>query len=57
MLKTPAGAAINLSEEEKTHLSGIYNDFSMEDALWVKDKEKETNHDLKSVEYFAKHKM
>src|SRR5690606_7594446 len=35
-------------------LRAIYQDFSLEDAQWIKDKEKETNHDVKAVEYFLK---
>lgn len=32
----------------------IVADFSEADALWIKEKEKETNHDVKAVEYFVK---
>lgn len=35
----------------------IYSDFSIDDAQWVKDKEKITNHDVKAVEYFIKMKF
>ena len=35
----------------------IYNDFSIEDARLIKDIEKETNHDVKAVEYFIKNKF
>ena len=35
-------------------LREIYNHFSLADAQWIKDKEKETNHDVKAVEYFLK---
>lgn len=35
----------------------IYKDFTEEDALWIKDKEKITNHDVKAVEYFLKAKL
>ena len=35
-------------------LRNIYRHFSPEDAQWIKDKEKETNHDVKAVEYFLK---
>ncbi|MBU2019623.1 MAG: adenylosuccinate lyase [Bacteroidetes bacterium] len=33
------------------------NDFSETDALWIKETEKTTNHDVKAVEYFIKKKM
>ncbi len=35
-------------------LRAIYNDFSTEDALAIKDIESITNHDVKAVEYFIK---
>ena len=35
-------------------LRAIYENFSTEDALWIKDTEKTTNHDVKAVEYFVK---
>ena len=35
-------------------LRDIYNNFSTEDALWIKETEKVTNHDVKAVEYFIK---
>ncbi|WP_353182446.1 adenylosuccinate lyase [Parapedobacter lycopersici] len=35
-------------------LRAIYEQFSLEDAQWIKTKEKETNHDVKAVEYFLK---
>ena len=35
----------------------IYRNFDSNDAQWVKDKERVTNHDVKAVEYFVKHAM
>lgn len=35
-------------------LRDIYRNFSEEDAIWVKNTEKVTNHDVKAVEYFLK---
>jgi adenylosuccinate lyase len=35
-------------------LRAIYKNFSTEDALWIKETEKVTNHDVKAVEYFIK---
>jgi adenylosuccinate lyase len=35
-------------------LRNIYRNFSTEDALWIKETEKVTNHDVKAVEYFIK---
>jgi adenylosuccinate lyase len=47
-------ALTNAKEEE---LRAIYRSFSLEDAEWIKNKEKETNHDVKAVEYFVKNKF
>ena len=38
-------------------LRTIYKNFSTEDALWIKETEKTTNHDVKAVEYFIKTKF
>ncbi|WP_395064381.1 adenylosuccinate lyase [Flavobacterium sp.] len=38
-------------------LRKIYTNFSTQDALWIKETEKTTNHDVKAVEYFIKTKF
>ena len=38
-------------------LRDLYRNFTEEDALWIKETEKTTNHDVKAVEYFLKEKM
>ena len=38
-------------------LRNLYKNFSTEDALWIKETEKTTNHDVKAVEYFIKDKF
>lgn len=38
-------------------LRDLYLKFSENDAQWIKDSEKITNHDVKAVEYFIKHKL
>lgn len=38
-------------------LQAIYREFSTEDALWIKETEKTTNHDVKAVEYFLKNRF
>ena len=43
--------------EKFKNLRDIYTNFSEEDAKWIKDTEKVTNHDVKAVEYFLKEKM
>ncbi|HBK82848.1 MAG TPA: adenylosuccinate lyase [Flavobacterium sp.] len=54
-LPLPQLAAI----DEKMHdaLRNLYKNFSTEDALWIKETEKTTNHDVKAVEYFIKDKF
>jgi adenylosuccinate lyase len=46
-----------LEPATRKKLQAIAESFSLEDALWIKDKEKETNHDVKAVEYFLKDRM
>lgn len=48
----PQLSHIDSSLNEK--LRAIYQNFSLEDANWIKEKEKVTNHDVKAVEYFVK---
>lgn len=50
----------NLKDFPKDHfeaLRSIYTNFSQADALWIKETEQTTNHDVKAVEYFLKDKM
>ncbi len=47
----------NVTKEVFPELRKIYQEFSTEDAVWIKDTEKTTNHDVKAVEYFIKHKF
>ncbi len=47
----------NFPKNQHDNLRKIYTDFSEEDALWIKNSEKVTNHDVKAVEYFLKEKM
>ncbi len=39
------------------NLRSIYRDFTEQDAARIKDIEKQTNHDVKAVEYFIKEKL
>ena len=59
---------IALSEsgiEQLSHFDGslneklrdLYRNFTEEDATWIKNTEKVTNHDVKAVEYFLKDKF
>jgi adenylosuccinate lyase len=51
----PQLKTVNVSVFES--LRNIYKNFSTEDALWIKETEKTTNHDVKAVEYFIKEKF
>ena len=44
----------SISPETKKKIKKIYKDFSENDALRIKEIEKEINHDVKAVEYFIK---
>lgn len=47
----------NFPMERVEDLRMICANFSEEDALWIKNTEKVTNHDVKAVEYFLKEKL
>ncbi len=47
----------NVDAKVFSELRNIYLNFSTEDALWIKESEKTTNHDVKAVEYFIKEKF
>jgi adenylosuccinate lyase len=38
-------------------LQGLVEQFSQDDAAWIKKKERTTNHDVKAVEYFLKERI
>jgi len=46
-----------LTDTEKGWLRDLYLHFSEADALWIKEREKITHHDVKAVEYFIKDKI
>lgn len=47
----------NFPKDRFDDLRALCTNFSEKDALWIKDTEKVTNHDVKAVEYFLKDKM
>jgi len=47
----------NFPVDKLADLRAIYLNFTEEDANWIKNSEKITNHDVKAVEYFLKDKM
>jgi adenylosuccinate lyase len=46
-----------LSAATRRKLQAVPENFGLEDAQWIKTKEKETNHDVKAVEYFLKDRL
>ncbi|KAL7219852.1 hypothetical protein ACSBR2_012838 [Camellia fascicularis] len=46
----------SFSGEAQSYLQGLIDGFTISDALEVKNIEKVTNHDVKAVEFFLKHK-
>ena len=57
MVGSGVDALADFPKDKFDVLRNIYEEFSEEDALWIKDTEKVTNHDVKAVEYFLKEKM
>jgi len=47
----------SLDAAGRKRLQAASEDFSLEDAQWIKQAEKTTNHDVKAVEYFLKSKL
>lgn len=46
-----------LNNQDKLFLKKIITSFDQKDALYIKNIEKKTNHDVKAVEYFLKKKL
>ena len=57
LCELPLPQVATVSKDLFIELRKIYKEFSTEDALWIKNTEKTTNHDVKAVEYFIKHKF
>jgi adenylosuccinate lyase len=57
MVESGVDALADFPKDKFGALREMYEQFSEEDALWIKDTEKVTNHDVKAVEYFVKEKM
>ena len=54
LCKIPLPQLQNVNSSCFESLRNIYKNFSTEDAIWIKEIEKTTNHDVKAVEYFIK---
>lgn len=48
---------VKLTDSQKNKLREVYEAFSLNDALKIKETEKTTNHDVKAVEYFVKDRL
>jgi len=57
LCKIPLPQLKNFNRKMFPGLRAVYEKFSEEDALRVKAIEKETNHDVKAIEYFLKEKF
>ena len=57
MVESGVKALADFPKEKYVDLRAVCTNFSEEDALWIKDIEKTTNHDVKAVEYFVKDQM
>ena len=57
LTKTKIPVFKNFPQKSIQNIKKIYLDFSQEDAITVKEIEKETNHDVKAVKYFIKKKF
>jgi adenylosuccinate lyase len=53
----PLATLQDFPKEQEEPLRNLYRNFTESDALWIKETEKTTNHDVKAVEYFLKEKM
>ena len=53
----PLATLQDFPKDKEEPLRDLYRNFRESDALWIKETEKTTNHDVKAVEYFLKEKM
>ena len=54
MVESGVKALADFPKERYEDMRALCMNFSEEDAQWIKDIEKVTNHDVKAVEYFVK---
>ncbi len=57
MVESGVKALADFPKERYGDMRALCSNFSEEDAQWIKDIEKVTNHDVKAVEYFVKDRM
>lgn len=53
----PLPPLADFRKENYKNLRSVYEDFNIEEAVKIKDKEKITNHDIKAVEYYLKERF
>ncbi len=57
LTELPLPQLVDFDKNQFSALRNLYLEFSVQDALHIKDIEKVTNHDVKAVEYFIKEKF
>ncbi len=57
MVESGVKALADFPKEHYESMRALCTNFSEEDAQWIKEIEKVTNHDVKAVEYFVKDRM
>jgi adenylosuccinate lyase len=57
MVESGVKALADFPKDKYADMRALCTNFSEEDAYWIKDIEKTTNHDVKAVEYFVKDRM
>lgn len=57
LCRLPLPQLSEVAEKDFAALRAVYENFTVQDALRVKEIEKTTNHDVKAVEYLIKEKM
>jgi adenylosuccinate lyase len=57
LCEIPLPQLTDFKKENYTNLRSLYEDFTLSDAVKIKETEKTTNHDVKAVEYFLKEKF
>lgn len=57
LCESKISTSFTFSDADFSKMRSWYLDFTENDALWIKNSEKTTNHDVKAVEYFLKDKF
>ncbi len=57
LLSTDSQSLPTLSDDEVDSIQSIYDNFTIDAAMQIKDTEKVTNHDVKAVEYYIKSQL